>query len=38
MANMAYALRYEQTLAFWAANARADDDGYLADPLDVMDD
>lgn len=38
MANIAYALRYEQTLAYWAANARPAEDGYLQDPLDITDD
>jgi hypothetical protein len=38
MCNIAYTLRYEQMLAYWAANAAPAEDGYLPDPLDVMDD
>jgi hypothetical protein len=38
MANMAYALKYEQTLHYWASNVRPAEDGYLPDPLDIMDD
>lgn len=38
MANMAYALRYEQSLAYWAANAQPDETGWMPDPTDIMDD
>ena len=35
--NMAYAVLYEQTLAFWAVHASPDRHGYLPDPLDLLD-
>lgn len=38
MANMAYAVLYEKTLAYWAANAAPDETGWMPDPLDLMDD
>lgn len=38
MANMAYALRYEQSLAYWAINVRPDETGWMPDPTDIMDD
>jgi hypothetical protein len=35
--NMAYALLYEQTLAYWAVHAGPDRHGHMPDPLDLLD-
>jgi hypothetical protein len=37
IANIAYALLYEQTLAWWAVHASADRHGHMPDPLDLID-
>ena len=34
--NMAYALLYEQTLAWWGSRATPDRHGHLPDPLDLL--
>jgi hypothetical protein len=37
MCNMAYAVLYEQTVLWWAAQAGPDKYGRMPDPLDLLD-